>query len=166
MAFLSILMKNLLKGPSTEPLPTADSPTPAAYRGKVTFDETACVGCKMCEHVCPGGAIRFDERPEGLRFMIWHNTCVNCGLCAHYCLTKAIKLSNDWHLSHLQEDKYRLTDQALVAYAACSGCGTKMLPTADALMRLAYKKVSPRSEHLRHLCPDCRRSASVSGDIQ
>lgn len=164
MAFLKILLKNLLKGPSTDPFPFGETFTPAAYRGKVTFDEQACVGCRMCEHVCPGGAIRFADKPDGLHFMIWHNTCISCGLCAHYCLTKAIKLSNNWHLSHLQEEKYEMTDHAVVSFTTCVSCGTQMLPAADALMQLAYRDVSPRTEHLRRLCPECRRKASLSGE--
>lgn len=165
MAFLKILLSNLLKGPSTEAFPFGEAVTPPAYRGKVTFDAAACAGCKMCEHVCPGGAIRFQEQEDGLHFMIWHNTCISCGLCAHYCLTKAIKLSNDWHLSHLQAEKYQMTDQALVPITTCAGCGQRLLPAVGALMRLAYKDVSPRTEHLRNLCPECRRKASLSADV-
>lgn len=164
MGFLKVLLNNLVKGPSTDGFPFADTFTPEAYRGKVVFDQTACVGCRMCEHVCPGGAIRFTELPEGLHFAIWHNTCISCGLCAHYCLTRAIRLSNDWHLSHLQEEKYDMTDQAVVSFTTCAGCGTQLLPAADALISRAFKGTNRRTEHLRRLCPDCRRKASVSGE--
>lgn len=164
MAFLKVLLNNLLKGPSTDAFPFGDTVTPKVYRGKVVFDKTACAGCKMCEHVCPGGAIRFSDKPDGLHFAIWHNTCISCGLCAHYCLTRAIRLSNDWHLSHLQEEKYEMTDHAVVSFTSCAKCGTQILPAADALMQLAYKDVSTRTEHLRRLCPECRRKASLSGE--
>ncbi len=105
MAFLKVLLNNLRKGPSTDPFPFGETVTHAAYRGKVTFDAAACVGCRMCAHVCAGGAIRFSEDQDGLYFTIWHNTCISCGLCASYYRTKAIRLSNNWHLSHLQDQK-------------------------------------------------------------
>jgi len=164
--FFKVLLKNLFAGPSTEAFPFAEAATPEAYRGKVVFDASACVGCKMCEHVCPGGAIRFEEHSDGLHFMIWHNTCVTCGLCSHYCVTKAIRLSNDWRLSHTQDQKYKMTDQAVVTYAACGKCGAPIMPAADALVKLAYRGVSQRTGHLMNLCPDCRRVASVSAEVK
>lgn len=160
MAFLKILWDNLRKGPSTEAFPFGEAPTPARYRGKVTFDEAACVGCKMCEHVCAGGAIRFTESAEGLHFLIWHNTCISCGLCAHYCPTEAIRLSTDWHLAHRQEDKYRQTDQALVPWRLCKSCGGTLPSGGRTLADLAYRESNQRVDHLMELCPDCRRKAS------
>lgn len=164
MSFLKVLFNNLFAGPSTEAFPFGEATTPEALRGKVTFDAGACVGCLMCEHVCPAGAIRFDEGEDGLHFMIWHNTCVTCGLCAHYCVTKAIRLSNDWRLSHVQIEKYAMTDHATVPWGHCTSCGTRLMPVADALMRHAYRGVSARTEHLGRLCPDCRRTASLKGE--
>ncbi len=166
MAFLKILLNNLLKGAATDPFPFGETVTYDAYRGKVTFDATACAGCRMCEHVCAGGAIHFAEEPDGLHFTIWHNTCISCGLCAYYCPTKAIRLSNDWHLSHLQERKYAMTDSAVIAATVCAQCGCPMPPVADALMRVAFRAVGPRTEKMRHLCPDCRREASLSGELR
>ena len=163
MAFFRILLDNLRKGPATEAFPFGEATTPEAYRGKVVFDADTCVACGMCEHVCAGGAIRFAEDERGLHFVIWHNTCISCGLCAHYCPTKAIALSNDWHLAHLQEEKYAQVDHGLVPYRVCGSCGGKFLSANPALMRQAYKDVSPRAEHLGQLCPDCRRTANLSG---
>ncbi len=164
MAFLKILWDNLRKGPATEPFPFGEAKTPANYRGKVTFDATTCVGCNMCEHVCSAGAIRFAEADDGLHFMIWHNTCISCGLCAYYCPTKAIKLSNDWHLSHLQEEKYEKVDHAVVAFKRCTSCGDKLLPTGSVLTQLAYRGSNPQADRLMAMCPDCRRKASYIGE--
>ncbi|MBW9088819.1 4Fe-4S binding protein [Rhizobium wenxiniae] len=164
MAFLKILFDNLREGPATEAFPFGEAATPDAYRGKVTFDETNCVGCNMCEHVCAGGAIRFSEKEDGLHFLIWHNTCISCGLCAHYCPTKAIKLSNDWHLSHLQEEKYEQVDHAVVPYRHCTSCGERLQPGGPMLHQLAFKGTNPRSQRLMNMCPDCRRKASYSGE--
>ncbi len=79
MGILKLLIDNLRKGPATDAFPFGPATTPAAYRGKVEIDDAACVACKMCEHVCAGGAIRFTEDAEGMNFLIWHNSCVSCG---------------------------------------------------------------------------------------
>ncbi|MBZ4021531.1 4Fe-4S ferredoxin [Rhodobacter sp. TJ_12] len=163
MAFLKILLDNLRKGPATEAFPFGEAPTPPAYRGKVAFDADTCTGCKMCEHVCAGGAIRFAEDDDGLHFLIWHNTCISCGLCEYYCPTKAITLTNNWHLAHPQSEKYTQIDHGTVAQCRCTECGTAFLPAIPALMDLAYRGQNDRTKALAGMCPDCRRRATLSG---
>ncbi|NLH81888.1 MAG: 4Fe-4S binding protein [Phyllobacteriaceae bacterium] len=165
MSFLAVLMKNLFAGPSTVAFPFGPAETPEAYRGRVTFDATTCVGCRMCAHVCPSGAIRLEDRADGLHFGIWHNACANCGLCAHHCPTEAIRLSNDWHLAHPQSEKYALADHAVVRRVRCTSCGTEIGPSPDALVRRAFRDVAGRTRHLTRLCPDCRRAASLEGAL-
>ena len=165
MGFLKVLLDNVLKGPATEAFPFGEATTPAAYRGKVVIDEEACVGCKMCEHVCAGGAIRFTEDEKGMDFLIWHNTCVSCGLCETYCPTKAIRLSTNWHRAHLQEDKYKQIDRAHIPFATCTSCGKRFLGARDALMKVAFKGVGKNETRLRDLCPDCRRTATLAGAV-
>lgn len=163
MGFLKVLLANLKKGPATEAFPFGPAATPPRYRGRVTFDPASCTGCRLCEHVCPGGAIRIDEDAAGLDVIIWHNTCVFCGLCAHYCLSKAIACSTDWHLAHRQSEKYELTERARVPKIPCAACGKPMLAASDEVMRLAFKGRTAEIERLRRLCPDCRRAASLEG---
>ncbi|PIP00250.1 CooX [uncultured Pleomorphomonas sp.] len=163
MSFLKVLVKNIVAGPSTVAYPFGEPETPAAYRGRVAFDAGACTGCRMCEYVCPAGAIRFDERDDGLHFAVWHNSCANCGHCAHYCPTKAIRLTNDWHMAHLQSEKYALADHAVVPRARCTRCGADIGYGTDAIVRHAYRGVARQTEHLARLCPDCRRAASIKG---
>lgn len=166
MAFIKILMDNLRKGPATEAFPFGEAPTPETYRGRVTFEAGDCTGCRMCEHVCAGGAIRFAEDDEGLHFLIWHNTCISCGLCEYYCPTKAITLSTNWHLAHVQDEKYEQTDQGLVPNRACSKCGKPYMPAAPALMGRAYRNVNDRTAELARMCPDCRRLATLPGETR
>ncbi len=162
MNFIRILFRNLLKGPSTDPFPFGETFTPKGLRGRIAFDESKCSGCRMCEHVCAGGAIRFDESPEGLQFTLWHNSCTFCGLCEHYCVPRAIHLTEDWHLAHKQEDKYRMIEQGTVAYLACASCGGRFIPPSDALLEKVYGGNSAALTELSRLCPDCRRSRSAS----
>ena len=89
----------------------------------------------------------------------------NCGMCAHYCPTDAIRLSDDWHLAHPQSEKYAMADHAVVPRVRCTSCGTEIGPSADALMRRAFRGVAKRTEHLTRLCPDCRRAASLEGTM-
>ncbi|MCR6629131.1 MAG: 4Fe-4S dicluster domain-containing protein [Magnetospirillum sp.] len=163
MGFLKILLANLRKGPATEAFPFGPAATPDRYRGRVSLDASRCTGCRLCEHVCPGGAIRIDEDAAGLDITIWHNTCVFCGLCAHYCLSHAIACTTDWHLAHAQADKFALAERTRVAKVPCARCGKPWLPASDAVMALAFRQRTAETEALRRLCPDCRAKASIEG---
>jgi formate hydrogenlyase subunit 6/NADH:ubiquinone oxidoreductase subunit I len=162
MKFIKVLLRNLLQGPSTDPFPFGETFTPEGLRGRVAFDTARCSGCRMCEHVCAAGAIRFDERADGLQFTLWHDSCTFCGLCEHYCATKAIHLTEDWHLAHRQEDKYRMIEAGSVAYSACSGCGNRFIAMNEALQKRGYAGQGHALERLATLCPDCRRKQSAT----
>lgn len=45
-----------------------------------------CMGCKMCEKVCPKKAIRFEDDKEGFwQPLINQKICIDCGLCEQKC---------------------------------------------------------------------------------
>ncbi len=162
MWFLPVLFRNLRQGPATDPFPFGEASTPKTFRGRVRFDPQSCTGCQACAHVCAGGAIRFEEQPDGLEFTLWHNACVFCGLCVHYCLSKAIRQTDDWHLAHPQADKFAMVERATVAYRPCDGCGKPFLPASLRLMDLAFGGSSPEIARLRYLCPECRRNGAFN----
>jgi formate hydrogenlyase subunit 6/NADH:ubiquinone oxidoreductase subunit I len=155
------LLKNLFKGPSTEAFPFGEATTPEAYRGRVTFDATACTGCRTCQYVCAAGAIHFEERQDGLRFTLWHNSCVFCGMCESYCVSKAVHLTNDWHLAHLQSEKYEQIEEGWVPFKPCTSCHKMILPVAMPLMRQAFRGDSEDIEALRGLCTECRQTRAA-----
>lgn len=163
VSFLKSLLRKRWQGPVTDPFPFGESLTPKGLRGRISFNAAACVGCRMCEHVCAGGAIRFEEKEAELRFTLWHNTCVFCGLCQHYCQTKAIVLTENWHLTHPQTEKYSMVEQGTISRVPCLGCGTLMIPVASELFRVAYRQTNREIDHLRQLCPDCRQKLGTTG---
>ena len=148
---------------AASPDAAGDAAGPACLRGKMKFNPKACVGCRMCEHVCAGGAIRFDHLQEGLQFTLWHNSCVSCGLCSHYCPTKALTVTGQWQRSHPQSEKYRQVEQGVIPLVPCSGCGTAMLPVAPELLRVGYRAVSRETDRLITHCTECRQAKSIGG---
>lgn len=45
-----------------------------------------CTGCRMCEQICPKGAIKISENKEGfLEPIVDKKKCINCGLCLRRC---------------------------------------------------------------------------------
>ncbi|MDI6707332.1 MAG: CoB--CoM heterodisulfide reductase iron-sulfur subunit A family protein, partial [Bacillota bacterium] len=64
--------------------------------GKVTLESTIvqidheiCVGCRICENLCPYGALAYGE--EDKKMKVEAAKCKGCGTCAAACPSKAIK---------------------------------------------------------------------------
>ena len=50
------------------------------------YCSAGCIGCKMCEKICPVGAIRVENNFAKIEYTI----CINCGECAKKCPKNAI----------------------------------------------------------------------------
>jgi formate hydrogenlyase subunit 6/NADH:ubiquinone oxidoreductase subunit I len=157
-SFFKIVLKNILKGPSTDKYPFGETFVPDKLRGKIKHNPDACMGCHMCEHVCAAGAIRIREAEDGsgINFVVWHNSCAFCGLCEYYCPTGAIHLTNDYHTANLEQDKYSFVEKSFIKYAYCSNCGKPMVPLVPEVIEKVYGKEGD-TKGLTTMCEDCRK---------
>lgn len=99
-----------------------------------------CVGCNVCETLCPTGALT--HREEGGSYALEFDAaqCTGCRVCELACYHQALHLRETVDLSLLFE-RSRVT-LISAALAKCPGCGERILGTAT------------------HFCPACQ----VSGD--
>ena len=60
------------------------------------------MGCGMCERVCAGGAITrvIEKTEDGDRVTLTFDmgSCTFCSHCADFCSSKAITLTDDYHM--------------------------------------------------------------------
>ena len=100
--FAKKALSNLFKKPSTVRFPEVEVDAKPAYRGRIVYDPEKCVNCGMCIKVCSPGAItRTVEEVEGgekITYDINLTSCTFCGTCQDFCGTKAISLSDDYHM--------------------------------------------------------------------
>jgi len=70
-----------------KPTPAAREPKPAVKRHAVV-DRLKCTGCRLCEEVCPVGAIRVTYIAK-----VDAERCTACGACVENCPQGALRLS-------------------------------------------------------------------------
>lgn len=56
----------------------------------VRLADATCIGCGMCEEVCPHGVFTVTARKARI---LDRNACMECGACAMNCPTKAISVT-------------------------------------------------------------------------
>jgi len=155
--FLKIAIRNLLKGPVTDPYPFGPTFIPDKLRGKLKVDAKACTACGTCEEVCPSAAIHITKNNDVYIHTTWYNTCCFCGNCEFFCPTGAIKLTNDFHTANTEEEKYKFINVAVIVQVKCEKCQKMFVPPSEELLKRAYPHINEAVRNLTKLCPDCRK---------
>ena len=98
---LALTMKVMFRRKATVRYPEEKTPLSPRFRGMHALmrdenGEERCIGCKLCEAVCPARAILIetDEREDGFRrttrYELDQSKCIFCGLCEEACPVDAI----------------------------------------------------------------------------
>uniref|UniRef100_A0A7V0Z5W0 4Fe-4S dicluster domain-containing protein n=1 Tax=candidate division WOR-3 bacterium TaxID=2052148 RepID=A0A7V0Z5W0_UNCW3 len=180
-------IRAIIKGPYTSKFPFKPSPAAKRFRGKIEFNFDKCILCGACVEVCPANArAQVDDKIKKVRREIhYQERCIYCGQCVAYCTTKeGIYHTQEYDLAQITKEGYEnAIEKELIL---CERCGEVITTRAHLLWiarrvgELAYANPnlflvlsqefgeeaipkmpeSPpyRSEHLRFLCPSCRRT--------
>ena len=162
MNIVSLVLRNVTRGPQSHRFP--DRPVPApGYRGPIVVDPALCMTCGICETVCVSAAIevRPGEQP-GAASGTWSydlGRCCFCGACIRHCPTSALHNEPDRGLPYRPGDR-TLTSQ--ITYPPCTACGRPTLPHTPAVINKALSHTADVLTERAGLCPDCRQRATVA----
>jgi len=107
---MSVTLRNLFRKPVTVHYPDVQRPYPDRFRGILALayekdtGEEACIGCRLCEYICPPQVIKVEmlkgeKRNYAKTFTLELYSCEFCELCVQVCPTDAIIMMKSFDLA-------------------------------------------------------------------
>jgi len=107
---MSVTFRNLFRKPVTVQYPDVQRPYPDRFRGILALayekdtGEEACIGCRLCEYICPPQVIKVEmlkseKRNYAKTFTLELYACEFCELCVQVCPTDAIIMMKSFDLA-------------------------------------------------------------------
>lgn len=116
MAMEGELLRNLAKKPITMRFPYERAQPFERMKGRVTWDIEKCIGCALCERICPSMAIEIEGKGRSAEIQYYVGRCLFCGECVDVCPTKAIEMTKEFELTFTQLEEmiieFRRTESA------------------------------------------------------
>ncbi|MBR2525630.1 4Fe-4S binding protein [bacterium] len=93
------VFKHSFKKRVTLEYPEQKQVLPETFRGKPVWNCEKCIGCGICERVCPAAAVKVDKNNDNINSYFDLSRCIMCGNCMYYCPKHAIRLSSEYELA-------------------------------------------------------------------
>ena len=123
---MGVTLRNLFRTPVTVQYPTVKRLYPDRFRGilALTYDretgEENCIGCRLCEYICPPQVIKVEmlkaeKRNWAKTFTLELYACEFCELCVQVCPTDAIIMLKTFDLATVDRRQMLLDKDRLHA---------------------------------------------------
>jgi formate hydrogenlyase subunit 6/NADH:ubiquinone oxidoreductase subunit I len=108
---IPMLMQMLVKKPETTRYPAEKPHVEEHFRGALKFDQSKCIGCKICTKVCPSTAIeivRVSETEKVFQAIVRMDRCIFCGQCVDSCPKKALENTEKFELASTDKNALKV----------------------------------------------------------
>jgi formate hydrogenlyase subunit 6/NADH:ubiquinone oxidoreductase subunit I len=108
---LSLIFPTLFKKPATILYPFEQREVEANFRGKLVFDQSKCIGCKICVRDCPSLAIeifRVSETEKIFKAVVRLDRCIYCGQCTDVCPKGALAQTKEFALANFNREALKV----------------------------------------------------------
>jgi len=162
---MKVTLINLIRRPITVHYPDVKRVYPDRYRGllALTYDketgEENCIGCRLCEYICPPQVIKVEmlkaeKRNYAKTFTLELYACEFCELCVQVCPTDAIIMMKSFDVAttdrrDLLLDKDRLHQLGLqfpASWATGNGLRDMQTPPKAARAEGEHAKAGSKTE--------------------
>ncbi len=101
-------LKSVFKKPATVRYPAVKVTMPDRFRGKLSFDPSKCICCKLCMRDCPADAIKITKiGADQVECEIDLSRCIYCAQCVDTCPKGALKATPEFELAGLDRAKLK-----------------------------------------------------------
>jgi len=103
------VLSSIWKKPATVLYPAVKVDMPPRFRGKLKFDASKCICCKLCMKDCPTDAINIVKLPDGrVEAQIDLSRCIYCAQCVDSCPKKALEATPEFELASLDRETLKV----------------------------------------------------------
>ena len=169
---MRVTLQNLFRKPVTVHYPDKTRNYPDRYRGLLALvyekdtGEEACIGCRLCEYVCPPAVIKVEmlkgeKRNYAKTFTLELYACEFCELCVQVCPTDAIVMMKSFDMPTTDRRELLLDKDRLHAI------GTQYeqsWATGNKLRDMQGPPKMARSEHKEAVPAEASASAGAAAD--
>ncbi len=122
---LGVTLLNLFRKPVTVMYPREKRPLPERFRGILALTrnpetgEENCIGCRLCELICPSRIIKVvpekrEKRTYAKTFELNLQACIFCELCVQVCPTDAIVMRKASEIAFFNREDLILNKEKLL----------------------------------------------------
>jgi NADH-quinone oxidoreductase subunit I len=167
---MGVTLRNFVRRPITVRYPTVKRVYPDRFRGilALTYDretgEENCIGCRLCEYICPPQVIKVEmlkaeKRNFAKTFTLELYSCEFCELCVQVCPTDAIVMMKSFDLATADRRELLLDKDRLHAL------GLQFEPSWATGNRLREMQAPPKPPKAAaaHASPDRRAPEASDG---
>jgi formate hydrogenlyase subunit 6/NADH:ubiquinone oxidoreductase subunit I len=103
------VLRSAVHKPVTVRYPFVKVQMPPKFRGKLAFNPSTCIGCKICERDCPSAAITIRKiADKKFECDIDLAKCIYCAQCVDSCPRKSLATTEDFELAQLSRGKLKV----------------------------------------------------------
>jgi formate hydrogenlyase subunit 6/NADH:ubiquinone oxidoreductase subunit I len=103
------LVTMLVKKPYTVLYPSVHAKVAERFRGALKFDREKCIGCRMCQRICPSNAISIEKvADKQFKAVVYMDRCIFCGQCVDSCPRDALENTDNFELASLDRESLRV----------------------------------------------------------